>query len=364
MYKSVIDFLEVGKDKTVHWLVRCQDIFLGIFLLVGGPLMMCFGLILLLTGHVMGGIVLGIFGLCAVILYVVSHKLGKYGTHSLWMTCAGLALTLLGLTFAGDSLPAGFICVLFPLVACILLTPTRGSIISIIMLAIYFGCGLFLGNDLYLLVASIFVGIVNMVAVCGFLVINEELVNVNAHKISDIQKDTENKDEFISQLSHQIRTPLNNIVVIGNLLNDTQLNQRQKDWMETILASANNLVNVVNIIASKVASTGIVDTKPTNITFNLQTVLNNTVQLFVGQSNDYNIALKQTMEAPHILEGDPIQIKQIFLTLIDSIIKNKKAEKINIIISYRVKQETEQLFDVVFEIKVSDRFDFGVEDGE
>lgn len=362
MCKSFIDFLEVGKDKSVHWFVRCQDVFLGLFLFIGGFLMICFGMVFLLTGHSGGGIIVGIAGVAGIVLYAISRRQGKYGIHSSWMTCAGLALTILTLMFTNNILPAGFLCAIFPFAACILFHTKRGRIISIVMLAIYTGGGLFLDNSQYLLIiATLFVGIVIMIAVCGCLTIAEVLVNANADKISDIQKETEIKNQFISQLSHQIRTPLNNIVVVGNLLNDTQLNQRQKDWMETILASANNLVTVVNMIASKVTSTGIVDTKPTDITFNLQAVMNNTVQLFVGQSNEYNIALKPNMELPYTLEGDPIQIKQIFLTLIDAIIKNKKAEKINIIISYKVRQETEHLFDVHFEIKVSDHLYFDAE---
>jgi CheY-like chemotaxis protein len=142
------------------------------------------------------------------------------------------------------------------------------------------------------------------------------------------------------------------------MLNDTHLNLRQKDWMETILASAGNLVNVVNMIASRAASTGLIDTKPASIAFNLQTLLNNTIQLFVGQSEGYNIGLKPNIDTTHILEGDPILIKQIFLTLIEAIIKNKKVEKINIIISYRVRQETERMFNATFDIRASGRLDF------
>jgi len=363
MCKSIIDFLEVGKDKSVHWFIRCQDVFLGIFLLAGGFLMLSYGIILLLTGHFYGGLIVEISGLASVILYIISRKQEQYGKYASWIACILLALTILALMFATRSiLPAGFFCAIFPLAACILFREQRGNIISIIVLATYLGCGLFLDSSQYLLlIASFFVAIVIQIAVCGFLTINESLVNANADKMSDIQKETDIKNQFISQLSHQIRTPLNNIVVIGNLLNDTQLNQRQKDWMETVLASANNLVTVVNMIASKVTSTGIVDTKSADIAFILQAVMNNTIQLFVGQSNEYNIALKPNMDAPYILEGDPIQLKQIFLTLIDAIIKNKKAEKINIIISYKVRQETEYLYDVHFEIKVSDQLYFDEE---
>ena len=362
MFQTIVSFLEIGKDKTVHWLVRCQDVFLGIFLLVGGTLMLCFGIIgILLTGHLFGNIVIGVSGLTGIILHIVARKCGKYGPKFFWITCIGFGLTIMGLLLARESFPAGLLFVIFPLVACVLFQVKRGCLFTIVMMTAYLGCGLLLGDEPFTLIAFFFAGIVILIVVGGFLAINEEMESASDHKISDIRKESEIKNEFISELSYQIRTPLNNIVVIGNLLNDTPLNQRQKDWMETILASANNLVNVVNIIASRVTSTGMVDAKPSNITFNLQTVMNNTIQLFVGQSNDYNIGMKPNMEPPHILEGDPIQIKQIFLTLVDAIIKNKKAEKINIIISYHVRQETEHLYDVHFEIRVSDHLEFDLE---
>jgi len=364
MFKSIVDFLEIGKDKTVNLLIRCQDVFLGMFLFVGGLLQLSYGLIILLAGYPESGIVLCFSGLASGVLYLIARKRGQYGSLFAWITSIGLALEITGLLLTDAILPAGLLCIVFPLLACFLFHSKKGGFATIVMMALFFGTGCIVGHPPLSLVAFVFFGFLLLFSVCGFLVISKEIETASDHKLSDIQKEAEIKNEFISQLSHQIRTPLNNIVVIGNLLNDTQLNQRQKDWIETVLASANNLVNVVNIIASKVTSAGIVDTKTANITFNLQTVLNNTVQLFVGQSDEYNIGLKPNMEAPYILEGDPIQIKQIFLTLIDAIIKNKNAEKINIIISYRVRQETDRLYDVIFEIRVSDHLNFDMESDE
>jgi len=337
---------------------------LGIFLFTGGCILIGVSIVLLFIGSQCGSIVIGISGLNAIIIYVIALKRGKYETFSFWLTCIGIAIPipcLLYSDYSVDFILSGLLLVLFSVVACILFGAKRGSIFSILILTIYFVVGLLLSHPILIMAIFIICSVFFLLIIGTFLSINTEMEKDSDNKISDIQREAEIKNEFISQLSHQIRTPLNNIVVIGNLLNDTPLNQRQKDWMETILASVNNLVNVVNIIASKVSSTGIVDTKPTNISFNLQTVLNSIIQLFVGQSNDYNIGLKPNMEASHILEGDPIQIKQIFLTLIDAIIKNKKAEKINIIISYRVRQETEQLFDARFEIRVSDHLNFDME---
>ena len=370
MFKSIIDFCEIGKDNNVNWFVRSQNIILGVFLFAGGCILIGVSITFLFLGHFYGGIVLGISGLNAIIIYLIARKRKMFETFSFWLTCIGIALPIPVLMFFGapansiDFVLAGLLLVIFSVVICILLSVKRGSLFSFLMLAVYFVIGLWLNFPILTMVLFIICSLFFLMIIGALFIINQKMEKESDNKISDIQKDAEVKNEFISQLSYQIRTPLNNIVVIGNLLNDTPLNQRQKDWMETILASANNLVNVVNIIASRVSSTEIVDTKPTYISFNLQTVLNSIVQLFVGQSEDYNIGLKPSMEASHILEGDPIQIKQIFLTLIDAIIKNKKAEKINIIISYRVRQETEQLFDVNFEIRVSDHLNFDMENNK
>ncbi len=358
MYNGIIDFLEVGKDRSVHWFVRCQDVFLGIFLLIGGVFMLCSGIVFLLTEYLDAGLIFGITGLLAVILYTIARKQKQYKPYILLITGIVFSVITFALLFRGYTNIGGIQCVLYPLVIGLLFGYKRGNLISFLFLVSYFICGILLKNDFYFQAACLLAGFMMMFVIGTFLTVNEELVSANDIKISDIQKDSQVKNEFISQLSHQIRTPLNNIVVIGNLLNDTQLNQRQKDWMETILASASNLVNVVNMITSKITSTEIVDNKPSNITFNLQTLLNNTVQLFVGQSDEYNIALKPNLQSTYNFEGNPIQIKQIFLTLVDAIIKNKKAEKINIIISYKVKQETDRLYDVLFEIRVSDNLEF------
>ena len=363
MDKSFVNFFEIGKDKTVHWFVRCQDVFLGIFLLAGGSLMLCYSVIILVMEKFAHGVVFGLTGVYALSLYVIARKTGKYKTLSSWMACFGLMAAIFGLLFTGDEL-SGILCVIFPMVVSVLLNSKRGVLFTAIMLVLYLGCGLYVGISPRMLSAVILVSSFFLIIVSVFLHIIETVKNDSDHKISDIQKETEIKNDIISQLSYQIRTPLNNIIGIGNLLNDTALNQRQRDWLETIIASANTLMNVVNFHASKIASTGIVDTKPVSVVFSLQTVLNNTVQLFVGQSDEYNIALKPNLEDSYILEGNPIQIKQIFLTLIDAIIKNKHQEKINIFVSYSVKQETEKMYNVNFEIRVSDHLEFDLESGD
>ena len=359
MYQSFINFLDLKQSKTVHWFVRCRDIFLGIFILTGIFFLLCAAGVSIFSGHFDGGVVLIISGILLFVVYIIARKQKRYNSFSFWVLGLVYSFNALVLLYFKQVELSAVCCIIFSVLISMIAGAKRGNIILLLFFAAYFTCGLMLKNELIFLAICLFSGAVMKVTVDIFLILSEESATLNAGKISNIQKETQIINDFVSQLSYQIRTPLNNIVVIGNLLNETSLNQRQKDWTETILASANNLVNVVNMIASKVTSAGIADAKPSSsVTFDLQIVLNNIVHLFLGQGNDYNIGLKPNMELQHMFEGDPIQVKQIFLTLIDTIIKNKKAEKINIIISYKAIQETDRLYNVMFEIRVSDHLDF------
>lgn len=109
----------------------------------------------------------------------------------------------------------------------------------------------------------------------------EHLTKKNLENSIELKK----KDEFISNLSHQIRTPLNNITMISTLVNKAKFAPDQRDLFETIMASTNNLVNVVNKIV-KISSTEIEDSSLSKINFNLDTAIRNTLRLFESQNKD------------------------------------------------------------------------------
>lgn len=159
------------------------------------------------------------------------------------------------------------------------------------------------------------------------------------------------REEFIARLSHQIRTPLNNLLVISNILNNTDLDEKQRDMIETIQASTNNLVNVVNsmVDASKIDTH---DGGELYIDFNLYSTLSNTLKLFSSQSlNNVSFNLKIDEGLPKSFNGDPVKIKQIFLNIIENIIKNKSSNRATIDIKAAKSKENEDLVELYFEIK-------------
>src|ERR1035437_3256034 len=52
----------------------------------------------------------------------------------------------------------------------------------------------------------------------------------------------ERKDDVIIDFSHRIREPLNNLVIISDMLMESGLQKKQKELLETFIASTNNMV--------------------------------------------------------------------------------------------------------------------------
>ncbi|NBC82033.1 MAG: response regulator [Bacteroidetes bacterium] len=170
-------------------------------------------------------------------------------------------------------------------------------------------------------------------------------------EVSDqTEKDNKTKDQFISKLSHQIRTPLNNIMVVGNLVNQTKLDQHQKDLIDTIIASTHNLVNVVNNIV-KVSNVEYGQSKSL-VSFDLHATLNSTIQLFKQQEEDnkLNIELNIDDTLNEKVKGNPIRIKQIFLNIIENLIKDASITTVNMSIHVTRQNESTETLTLAFTI--------------
>lgn len=155
-----------------------------------------------------------------------------------------------------------------------------------------------------------------------FQFIRSEVFLEKDRQILESENQNRAQESLINKLSYQIRTPLNNITGILEMLDNSVMSDQQRDYLNTIHASTNNLVDVVNnlVFSSKTFSHD-----PENITsFNLYTTLNNTIRLFTGKPahNRIRFNLSLSADIPSSLTGNSIKIKQIFLNLINSILKN------------------------------------------
>jgi CheY-like chemotaxis protein len=169
--------------------------------------------------------------------------------------------------------------------------------------------------------------------------------------IIESKNETRQKDDFLSKLSHQIRTPLNNLTVVNNLVNKSKLDAEHRDLFDTIMASTINLINVVNNIV-KVSEVKIEKELSSVVSFDLNSSIENTLQLFRAQHKDRLIVdshFSRSIKTQYL--GDPIRIKQIFLNIIENIIKANPSGKLVIEVYIDLENELDNQSAFSFRIK-------------
>jgi CheY-like chemotaxis protein len=182
-----------------------------------------------------------------------------------------------------------------------------------------------------------------------FMYFNEEDIKDLGNLIQESKNEIKSKDEFISKLSHQIRTPLNNIMMLGDLISNTKLDANQKDLIESIIASTSNLVNVVNSIVK--VSVAEIDEKSNKVNFELISTLRSTLKLFNYQYTEgIQIKLNENSRDKINIFGDSIRIKQIFLNMVENIVKFKVQENSSIELSAIPIKENQNQIDILFQI--------------
>ncbi|NJK97291.1 MAG: hypothetical protein HC905_22415 [Bacteroidales bacterium] len=192
-------------------------------------------------------------------IYII--KINRWFPSQAKITLITYSTLLLYLSITGGNTNNGFLWSFsLPLFSIILFGTRYGLTYSLIYLFL-FTATLFLPfnwNDaatlaLAIKIKSILIFIGISVISYGYEYSKSKITTELENKFLNSLNEKKLKDDFISKLSHQIRTPLNNLMVISNLLSETDMDEKQKDMLETIQASTNNLVNVVNNI-SKVSS--------------------------------------------------------------------------------------------------------------
>lgn len=141
---------------------------------------------------------------------------------------------------------------------------------------------------------------------------------------------------FMANVSHEIRTPMNGIIGMTNLLRKTPLHPDQKEFIDAIKDSANNLLVIINDILdfSKIKSGKMLFEK-TN--FDIRYLVRKTVYPFIHKANEKGLELVSRVDdaVPPSLIGDPVRLRQVLENLLSNAIKFTEKGSISLTVSLR-----------------------------
>jgi len=160
------------------------------------------------------------------------------------------------------------------------------------------------------------------------------------------------KEQFIASISHEMRTPMNAILGMSNLLVKTELMEEQSNYVSSIKQSSEILLGIINdILEISTLQNGKIQFEYKD--FDLFKVLSNLVNVMQYKINEKDLSFKLEIDpdVPQVIVGDKLRLNQILYNLVGNAVKFTDSGFVKIRV-HNIKQKSDS-FTLKFEVEDS-----------
>lgn len=188
---------------------------------------------------------------------------------------------------------------------------------------------------------SIFISLGIFTSILAFLVNQHRR---SAFKLqSDLQQANSAKSNVLATMSHEVRTPLSGMLGMAALLEETQLDEKQKEYVQTFKYSGETLLAMLNdILDFSKMEAGKFEIETIDIDFNM--LIKSVANLMRSRADEKGIGIKIEIDpiVPPYIHSDPTRLRQVLLNLLSNAIKFTDDGYVKVAV-YHVGQNDEEV---------------------